>query len=431
MLPAYLQEQALKSRWEAIRSKYVPDTWQPLDWQLPALDDHAHIILLTGAAGGGKSRLGLELLHRYMMRYPGATGLMMRKAQEWAGKSIVPFMWQSVMKRNRALADMKKSDRHFAYANGGTLFWGGMNDDDQRESIRSIGGEGGLSIALFEEANAFSEQDFNEILARMRSPTGAYRQIILMTNPDAPTHWINQRLIIGGEASVYYSSAKDNPHNPPEYIDNLNRLTGLQYQRLVLGKWVQAEGVIYDNFSIEGNVTPDADYNPDWPVVWGVDDGYALGQGVGTESYHPRVVLIGNLTPQGGVNVFYEYVKTQELADVTIANLLALPYKRPDIAFVDSSAAELLGRIRTASIMASGATHKVGEGIKNVRRLVCDGQGVRLLRLHPRCTHMIREFQSYRYVEHGQAVAGELKPHKVDDHTMDAIRYICWHLRYN
>lgn len=406
-------------------------TWQPLDWQLPALDDHAHIILLTGAAGGGKSRLGLELLHRYMMRYPGATGLMMRKAQEWAGKSIVPFMWQSVMKRNRALADMKKSDRHFAYTNGGTLFWGGMNDDDQRESIRSIGSEGGLSIALFEEANAFSEQDFNEILARMRSPTGAYRQIILMTNPDAPTHWINQRLIIGGEASVYYSSAKDNPHNPPEYIDNLNRLTGLQYQRLVLGKWVQAEGVIYDNFSIEGNVTPDADYNPDWPVVWGVDDGYALGQGVGTESYHPRVVLIGNLTPQGGVNVFYEYVKTQELADVTIANLLALPYKRPDIAFVDSSAAELLGRIRTASIMASGATHKVGEGIKNVRRLVCDGQGVRLLQLHPRCTHMIREFQSYRYVEHGQAVAGELKPHKVDDHTMDAIRYICWHLRYN
>lgn len=408
--------------------------WQPLAWQLPAITDESPILLLTGAAGGGKTRAGLELLNQYLRRFPGSTGLMMRKAQEWAGKSIVPFLWQSVIKRNRRVAALKKSDRRFDYTNGSTLFWGGMNDDDQRESVRSIGGDGGLGVCLFEEANAFTEQDFNEILARMRSPVGDYRQIILMTNPDSPTHWINQRLIIGGEASLYYSRATDNPHNPPEYIDSLNKLTGIQYERLVLGKWVQAEGVIYDNFSAEpdGNVSTEAEYNPDWRVVWGVDDGYASGGGAGSESYHPRVVLLANITPQGGVNVFAEYVKTGELSDVTIANLLALPYKPPDIAYVDSSAAELKGRMHQIGIMATGATHPVSEGIKNVRRLICDGQGVRLLKVHPRCVTTIREFQSYRYdIGSKAAVAGEPKPLKVDDHALDSLRYLCWHLRYN
>jgi phage terminase large subunit len=372
----------------------------------------------------------LELVNRYMQRYPGATGLMMRKAQEWAGKSIVPFMWQSVMKRNTAIAEKKKSDRQFAYANGGTLYWGGMNDDDQRESVRSIGGDGGLSICLFEEATAFTEQDYNEIIARMRSPVGEYRQIILMTNPDSPLHWINQRLIIGREASVYYSSAKDNPHNPPEYLANLERLTGMQYERLVLGRWVQAEGVIYDNFSVEHNVTADAEYNPDWPIEWGVDDGYSAGQGVGTESYHPRVFLLANITPTGGVNVFYEYVVTNELTDASVQNVMALPYQHPTLAYVDSSAAELKARLWSMGLNATGATHTVSEGIKNLRRLVCDGNGVRQLKIHPRCVNLIREFQSYRYNPGTQASIGEPKPLKVDDHCLDALRYLTWHLRY-
>jgi phage terminase large subunit len=207
-------------------------------------------------------------------------------------------------------------------------------------------------------------------------------------------------------------------------------MTGLQYQRLVLGKWVQAEGVVYDNFSVEGNVSDEAEYNPDWRLVWGVDDGYAQGAGVGSESYHPRVILLANITPQGGVHVFYEYVMTGELADVSIANVLALPYKRPDIAYVDSSASELKARIWGAGISATGATHPVSEGIKNLRRLVCDGSGIRLLKIHPRCKHLIREFQSYRYNVNSQAVAGEPKPIKQDDHGLDSLRYLTYHLRY-
>lgn len=405
---------------------------------MSALNDRTFILLLTGSAGGGKSRLGLEILNRYMLRYPGATGLMMRKAREWTGKSIVPFMKQAVIKNNPDV-QIKKSDSLFAYANGSTLYWGGMRDDDQRESIRSIGGDGGLDIVLFEEANAFTEDDLNEIIGRMRGKASegvlgagnGYRQIILMTNPDAPNHWINQRLILGKEAAVYYSGALDNPHNPPEYIENLQKMTGILYERLVLGHWVQAEGVIFDNFSPEHNVTEEAEYNPNLPVLWALDDGYARGDGPGHANYHPRVVLLAQQTAQGGINVFHAYGQTGELGETSIANVIALGYPLPDTAYIDSSAVELRQRVWNGGIQTVSSTHPVHEGIKNLRHLICDGAGVRLFKVHPRCREMINEFQSYRYDPDSKvANVGEPKPLKIDDHFVDASRYLTWHLRY-
>lgn len=354
---------------------------------------------------------------------------MLRKAREFAGKSIVPFMKHTVI---RGEAQFKKSDSLFAYPNGSVLYWGGMRDDDQREALRSIGQDGSLDIVWIEEANAFTRLDFNEILGRMRGKAAPYQQIILTTNPDAPTHWINQDLIIGGQAKVYYSSARDNPHNPPQYIEWLDMLTGILRQRLVEGKWVQAEGVIYDNFDPQFNVSEEAEYNPAWAVTWGVDDGYARGEGPGTLSYHPRVILLAQITPIGGVNVFAEYVATGELAERSLDNVLEWPYKRPELAYVDSSAVELLARIWERNLSATGATHTVSEGIKNVRRLICDGNEMRLLKIHPRCTHLIRELQSYRYDDNSKvASVGERKPLKIDDHGPDCLRYLVWHLRFD
>lgn len=310
-------------------------------------------------------------------------------------------------------------------------FWGGMKDDDQRESMRSIGGDGGLGIVLFEEANAFTEDDFNEVMARMRSPAPEYRQVILQTNPDAPNHWINQRLILGKQAKVYYSSAKDNPYNPPEYVEFLNTLTGILYERLVLGHWVQAEGVIFDNFSPEFNVTEDAEYNPNLPVLWSLDDGYAKGDGPGHANYHPRDILLAQQTAQGGMNIFHAYGQTGELGETSIANVKALGYPLPDVAYIDSSAVELRQRVWNDGIQTVSSTHPVHEGIKNLRRMICDGAGVRLFKIHPRCREMINEFQSYRYDPDSKvANVGEPKPLKIDDHFVDSARYLCWHLRY-
>lgn len=365
-----------------------------------------------------------------MHTYQGATGLMLRKAREFAGKSIVPFMRHTVMKADTTV-EFKKGDRLFLYAGNSMLYYGGMKDDMQREAIRSIGQDGALDFVWIEEANAFTIDDFEEIIARMRGKAAPYTQIVLTTNPDAPNHWIYQRLILGREARVYYSSAADNPYNPPEYIDNLDKLTGTRRLRLRDGKWVQSEGAIYPEFSLEFNVTTHAEYMPHLPVTWGVDDGFAQGEGPGYASYHPRVILFGQQTQQGGMNIFDEYYAAGELPERTLDYVQSKPYERPEMAYIDSSALVLKERLWERDIPTVGATHRVAEGIKNVRRLVADGQGVRLLQIHPRCVNLIREMQSYRYAPNSVAVdIGEPKPLAVDDHGPSALRYQTWHLRH-
>ena len=188
--------------------------------------------------------------------------------------------------------------------------------------------------------------------------------------------------------------------------------------------------MIYDNFTVEDNVSESAEYNPAWPVVWGVDDGYAMGAGKGTASYHPRVFLLAQFTPQGGLNVFAEYGATLQVEETSLKNVLELGYPLPEMAYVDSSAAQLKARIWQMGVQTIGATHVVTEGIKNVRRLVCDGNGVRLLKVHPRCKELINEFQSYAYSDSLSSVNGERKPDKVSDHFVDSCRYICTRLRY-
>ena len=70
--------------------------FEPYPWQVEAWEDKSPVLLLTGAAGGGKSRLAAEKIHAYMLKYPGATGVMGRKDRTSANRSVVPFMIHTV-----------------------------------------------------------------------------------------------------------------------------------------------------------------------------------------------------------------------------------------------------------------------------------------------------------------------------------------------
>jgi hypothetical protein len=219
-----------------------------------------------------------------------------------------------------------------------------------------------------------------------------------------------------------------NPHIDPAEIELQRKLLPERtYKQEYEASFEEDAGAVYDNFT-SGNISTDAEYNPLLPVCWGVDDGYVYGEGPGTASYHPRVILFGQFTAQGGLHIFDEYVQAGELSEVSIANALSRGYPKPDEVYVDSSAAELIARLWEVGGYTIPATHKVAEGIKNVRRLVCDGQGVRLLKIHPRCTVTIQEIQTYRYDTNNNG--SEPKPLKRDDHTQDTIRYLASRLMY-
>src|SRR6478736_4973187 len=174
--------------------------YEALPWQIDAFYDQSRICLYGGAAGGGKSRAAAEKLHGFMLRYPGAVGIALRKAREFASKSVV-YALQAVIGDDPKVR-WSSSDLMFHYDNGSRIFVAGMKDEGQRQALRSINGDGSADFIWAEEANALTEDDFNELLGRLRGKAAGWRQILLTTNPDSPSHWIKTRLIDGGEASV-------------------------------------------------------------------------------------------------------------------------------------------------------------------------------------------------------------------------------------
>lgn len=202
-------------------------------------------------------------------------------------------------------------------------------------------------------------------------------------------------------------------------------------------KFEALSGRVFDQFEVLENVSVDAEYDPALgDILWGVDDGYAQGDGPGSLSYHPRVIVCAQRTPIGGVNVFYARFSTGEADyNITIDAIVGSQdgqtprlYPDPEIAFVDSSAAMFRGALNERGIVTTAATHPVYEGIRNLRRMVVDGHGIRLLKIHPRCKELIREMETYQFAEDG-AQAGERKPLKRNDHGIDGLRYLSWHMR--
>lgn len=244
-----------------------------LPWQGPAWRDKSLVVLLTGSAGGGKSKLAAEKLDAYLKKFPNAAGLVVRKTRSSMSNSTLLLLDRNVLYRDSTVTHYP-TRRRFEYLNGSILAYGGMQGDEQREQLRSIGPDGALDFCWMEEANKFTEDDFNEILARMRGRAAPWRQIILSTNPDAPGHWIYRRLMVGGEASVHISRASDNPYNPPEYQRTLESLTGVLRDRLAMGLWVQAEGLVYAQFDAQLHVVDSFEIPREWKKYRVIDFGY-------------------------------------------------------------------------------------------------------------------------------------------------------------
>lgn len=247
--------------------------YKPLDWQVAPWRDTSKVMLLAGSAGGGKSRVAAEKIHGYCKKYPGATAIGLRKAREFASKSVVYALKNA--QGDDPSVRYNASELMFHYENGSKIFIAGLKDDNQRQALRSINGDGSVDIVWGEEANALTEDDHNEILARLRGTAAPWRQIIYTTNPDHPRHWIKLRLMDGGEASVYHSSAEDNPYNPDDYIETLAGLTGVLGQRLRCGLWVQAEGVVYDEFRESLHVIEPFEIPAEWRRFRAIDFGYS------------------------------------------------------------------------------------------------------------------------------------------------------------
>ena len=160
----------------------------------------------------------------------------------------------------------------------------GFNNESVVERIR------GMTIAGWnaDEANTYPKLAVEEALDRL-SLEGA--RAYWTMNPDSPYHYINkeyitnQQLLKTGLVKVWHFTLWDNPNLSQDYINwVLSRYPkdGVQYKRKVLGKWVIAEGCIYDHFlesqhTFDNKTIPYATYDKTGKLVSLNYDYYVIG----------------------------------------------------------------------------------------------------------------------------------------------------------
>lgn len=290
----------------------------------------------------------------------------------------------------------------------------GASDDRAENKIRGAS----FGCALVDEATILPENFFSMLLSRL-SKKGA--KLLSTTNPANPKHWFKANYIDRAEeinAKVFEFYLNDNPSLEEEYKTSLKKeFQGLYYDRFILGKWVLAEGTVYDFFNENIHCIPEPPAQGNFYCV-GVDVGSVNPTSFIMIGYNPLVY------PNCWVEKEYYYSSKVAMKQKTDSE-----YARDLIDFVNGY------YVKNISVDPSAASFKYEcfrSGINNIidaDNSVLDG--IRLVAIYlqngtlkvcQECINLIHEFQSYTW-DSKAAERGVEKPNKDNDHCLDALRY--------
>lgn len=216
-------------------------------------------VILSGPFGTGKTRGGLETVHRRLIEYPGARWLLLRKTLTALTASALVTFREQVLQLGEAQFFGGSKDRPAAYqyGNGSTLVVGGM---DRPEKILSTEYDGAYCV----EATELTESEWETIGGRLRHGVMPYTQLLGDCNPSGPSHWILRRAR-EGTLTLLETTLRDNPAywqagdwTPAgrAYLARLSGLTGIRRVRYVDGRWEAAEGALWSYDLIKRQPAP-------------------------------------------------------------------------------------------------------------------------------------------------------------------------------
>ncbi|MER8042580.1 PBSX family phage terminase large subunit [Streptomyces sp. NPDC094032] len=272
-------------------------------------------------------------------------------------------------------------------------------------------------LAYVDEATLMPEAMWTQTLARLSVP-GA--RLYATTNPDSPRHWLKaQYLDRVGELDMraWHFRLADNPSLSAEYIANLAaEYTGLWRKRMIDGLWVVAEGAIYADWDEARHVV---DTLPEMHRHWlGIDYGTTnpfsavlLGLGVDGRLYAcAEWRYDGRQAHRAMTDAQYSDAVRAWLADLDVV---------PEWTFVDPSAKSFSTQLwQDGHPGIARADNTVADGIRSVANLLAADR----LLIHRSCEGLLGEFPGYSW-DTKATERGEDAPLKVDDHSVDAIRY--------
>lgn len=401
-------------------------------------------ILVSGPAGTGKSRAAMEKLHRCAEKYPGMRGLILRKTRESLTESaLVTWETKVLPEGHPALAGPTRASRHsYRYPNGSEVIVGGLRQSGRDLTQKVMSTE--YDLIYIQEAIELTEEEWERATTRLRNGKMPYQQLIADTNPDAPMHWLKRRCD-AGVTILLDSRHADNPvltgpDGTPTavgavYLARLDALTGTRRLRLRDGRWVQAEGVVYDGWDRSIHVIDPFPIPASWGRLWAVDFGYTA----------PFVWQAWARDPDGRLYLYHEIYRTQTLVEDHARRIRQLTQGEPlPEAIVCDHDREDRATLEKHLGLATTAAIKSGtrpEGIQYVaERLRPAGDGKPRLFVLRGCLDgrdpvldeakrpccLEEEMDAYVWDLRGGARKGDV-PVKEHDHSEDAMRYLVFY----
>lgn len=214
--------------------------------------------------GSGKS---VDTAQNYILRLMTDSGrnlVAMRKSDITNRDSTFAELTGAVYRMFGADADrywminkspLKLTCRH----NGNEIIFRGMNDDKQREKLKSITFQKGkLTDVWLEEATEFTQADLEIIDDRLRGelPDGQFYQIRLTFNPVSSNHWIKKVFFDIKDENVltHHSTYLMNRFVDDAYRARMERRKIVDpegYRIYGLGEWGEIGGLILTNYVVE------------------------------------------------------------------------------------------------------------------------------------------------------------------------------------
>lgn len=304
---------------------------------------------------------------------------------------------------------------------GRRVYCFGANNEDAESKIRGAT----LAGAYCDEVTLYPQSVFNQLMARL-SVRGA--QCFCNTNPDNPYHWFYTDYIQNNkikDKKVWLFTMDDNLSLDKDYVESLKQMyTGVWYERMIEGKWVAAEGRVYDMFDPEKHMRDTQRIIADWcinpnAITWLVGCDYATSSVMtwGLFAVHPdgkRFLKVKEF--------YYDARRTQlQHTDEEFAEMFAewLGTIVPRVVYCDPSASSWKLTLQRHGYSVVNAENDVISGIRTVATAINLGYFI----MDKSCVETCKEYQTYCWDNKAQT-SGRDRVVKDHDHTCDADRYV-------
>ena len=376
-------------------------------------------IVMKGSAGSGKS---VDTAQHYLLR------LMNDK-----GRNLVAMRKSDITNRDSTFAELTgalfrmfgdKYDRYWKVNlsplmltfrnNGNQIIFRGMNDDRQREKLKSITvPRGKLTDVWLEEATEFTQADLEIIDDRLRGelPPGQFYQIRMTFNPVNKSHWIKKKFFDYQDEDTFthHSTYLGNRFIDEAYHRRMERRKIVDpegYQIYGLGEWGEIGGLILHNWEVKDISQNLNDY-----------DDIAIGQDFGFN--HANAILLLGIKDDNIyiIDEIYEHEKdTSEIIQKAI--IKAIPAKRQ--MWCDSAEPDRIKEWTKAGFRARGVDKGGSKGSVNAQ---IDWLKQRYIYVHPHCVNTIKEMQQWKWKKDERTGEYLDEPVPVMDDAMAALRY--------